>query len=82
MRTLEARKRVMRTDTNRKTLDHPFCGDEDMKFWSLMQSSRQMEKKGSKHPFSTYATRITTVRSALALMTTVAIKTMTNMMPR
>ena len=51
--TLLARKRVMVTETTRKTLAQPFWGDAPMNWGSLRQSSRQMEKKGRRQPLNT-----------------------------
>jgi len=53
MRTFEARKRVIPTEMMRATLDQPVCGEEAMKFSSLIQTRRQMEKNGSKQPLNT-----------------------------
>ena len=61
--TLLARRRVIVTPMTRKTLCHPFCGLLPMNCSSLMQSRRQMEKKGRRQPLNTWATRITTRRS-------------------
>ena len=52
-RTLEARKRVMVTEEKRKQLAQRDCGELDMNCWSLRQSSRQMEKNGSRQPLNT-----------------------------
>ena len=51
--TLLARKRVMVTETTRKTLAQPFWGEEPMNWGSLRQRRRQMEKKGSRQPLKT-----------------------------
>ena len=51
--TLLARKRVMVTETTRKTLAQPFWGEAPMNWGSLRQRSRQMEKKGRRQPLKT-----------------------------
>ena len=51
--TLLARKRVMVTETTRKTLAQPFWGEAAMNWGSLRQRSRQMEKKGRRQPLNT-----------------------------
>ena len=51
--TLLARKRVMVTETTRKTLAQPFWGEAPMNWGSLRQRSRQMEKKGRRQPLNT-----------------------------
>ena len=51
--TLLARKRVMVTETTRKTLAQPFWGEAPMNWGSLRQRRRQMEKKGRRQPLNT-----------------------------
>ena len=62
--TFDARKSVMRTEMTRKMFAHPGCGRLDMNWLSLRQRSRQVEKKGRRHPLKTWAIRMTRVLSA------------------
>ena len=69
----DARNNEMVTDMNMTMLFQPFCGAEDMKRGSLIQSSRQIAKKGSSAPLNTEAKSIKTNRSTLTPTITTAI---------
>ena len=63
MMALLARNIVIITLVTRHRLAHSGCGEVRMNCWSFRHRRRQVEKKGSKHPLNTWATRITPVRS-------------------
>jgi len=50
---LQVKNKVMMTADRRKQFDQPFCGDSFIKFGSLRQIRRQIEKKGSRQPLKT-----------------------------
>lgn len=56
---MEARNTVMVTDVKRKQFAQAGWGELDINCGSFKQTSRQIAKKGSKHPLKTWATRIT-----------------------
>ena len=64
MMTLQARNMVMVTVVIKRILLTRFCGEDDMNWKSLIQSSRQIERRGSRRPLSTWARRITKILSA------------------